>query len=180
MYRKTIDEIGVQIERLRDVKKNIEMDWSNKKEADEYDSIGARLTNGDTNKQFYAGVTRPPGGQSLPEDRAQFSHDNIARSELERMASIQLRTIIMNIINDCSSDMRTQADNVESALAARIQQLEDAKAKLKDHLVNVSSKYDAVKVRLIGILFRGKYYGVLRTNDYTVRCNAGRLPTIPS
>lgn len=117
------------------------MDWSNKKEADEYDSIGARLTNSSTNKQFYAGVTRPPGGQSLPEDWAQFSHDNIARSELERMASIQLRTIIMNIINDCSSDMRTQADHVESALMARIQQLEDAKAKLTDHLTHVSIKF---------------------------------------
>jgi len=44
--------------RNRDEKKNLEFDWSDKKEADELDTKCAILRNEDTNKQFYPGAAR--------------------------------------------------------------------------------------------------------------------------
>ena len=75
--------------------------------------------------------------QSTPESWAQFSHDNITRAEHERMASIQLRTLIDNVLNDTSRDMREQADAVEVSFQKRVEEVQDAKNKLEENLKKV-------------------------------------------
>lgn len=76
--------------------------------------------------------------QSTPESWAQYSHDNIARAEHERMASIQLRTLIDNVLEDTSRDMREQCDTVDVNFQKRVTEMEDAKAKLEENLKKVS------------------------------------------
>ena len=71
--------------------------------------------------------------QSTPESWAQFSHDNIVRAEDERMASIQLRTMIDNILQDTSRDMREAADAVDIAFQKRVEEVQDAKNKLEEN-----------------------------------------------
>ena len=75
--------------------------------------------------------------QSTPESWAQFTHDNITRAEHERMASIQLRTLIDNLLNDTTRDMREQADAVDIAFRRRVDEMQDAKNKLEDNLRKV-------------------------------------------
>jgi tektin-4 len=75
--------------------------------------------------------------QSTPESWAQNSHDNIVAAENERVASIQMRELINNIIQDATRDMREQADRVESAFAKRIEEIAAAKAKMENQLHNV-------------------------------------------
>lgn len=75
--------------------------------------------------------------QSTPESWAQYSHDNIARGEHERMASIQLRTLIDNVLEDTSRDMREQCDTVDVNFQKRVTEMEDAKAKLEENLKKV-------------------------------------------
>ena len=75
--------------------------------------------------------------QSTPESWAQFSHDNITRAEHERMASIQLRTLIDNILNDTSRDMREQADAVDVSFQKRVDEVQDSKHKLDENLKKV-------------------------------------------
>jgi tektin-4 len=76
--------------------------------------------------------------QSTPESWAQNSHDNIVAAENERMASIQMRELINNILQDTSRDMREQADRVENAFAKRIEEMAGAKAKMENQLNNVT------------------------------------------
>lgn len=78
--------------------------------------------------------------QSTPESWAQFTHDNITRAEHERMASIQLRTLIDNILNDTSRDMREQADSVDVAFQKRVDEVQDAKNKMMENLKRVSHR----------------------------------------
>lgn len=75
--------------------------------------------------------------QSTAESWAQSCHDNVTRAEHERMASIQLRTLADNILNDTSRDIREQADSVENAFERRIREMEDCKAKLIENLKKV-------------------------------------------
>jgi tektin-4 len=137
LLRRTIKESEFQIKRNRDEKQKLEMDWSDKKEADELDTKCAILRNEHTNKQFYPGAARFQEIQSTPESWAQYTHDNITRAEHERMASIQLRTLIDNVLNDTSRDMHEQADAVDSAFQHRILEVENAKAALEDNLKKV-------------------------------------------
>jgi uncharacterized membrane-anchored protein YjiN (DUF445 family) len=53
------------------------------------------------------------------------------------MASIQMRELIKNIIQDTSKDMREQADRVENAFAKRIEEIAGSKARMENQLENV-------------------------------------------
>ncbi|ELT92180.1 hypothetical protein CAPTEDRAFT_182903 [Capitella teleta] len=137
LLKRTIKEADMQITRNRDRKKELEMDWSDKKEADEMDSFCAGLRNEHTCKQFFAGSAKFQEIQSTPESWAQFSHDNITRAEHERMASIQLRTLVDNVLQDTSNDMRQQADAVDIAFKTRVDQVQDSKNKMEENLKKV-------------------------------------------
>lgn len=140
LLKKTIKESDAQIKRNRDRKQELEMDWSDKKEADEIDAFCAGLKNGHTCKQFFAGSAKFQEIQSTPESWAQYTHDNITRAEHERMASIQLRTLVDNILQDTSRDMREQADAVDVAFQKRVEEVQDAKNKLEDNLRKVAAE----------------------------------------
>jgi len=77
--------------------------------------------------------------QSTPESWAQFSHDNIVRGEHERMASMQLRQLIDNILEDTSRDMREQCDACDVAFQKRVTEMEDAKTKMEENLKKVAT-----------------------------------------
>ena len=73
----------------------------------------------------------------MPADWAQLTHDNIMAAENERMASIQLRGLIEDVLTDVGNDQREQANTVDKAFAARVEEMHDAKRKLEDHLLKV-------------------------------------------
>jgi tektin-4 len=82
-------------------------------------------------------VTRLQCSQSTPESWAQCCHDNVTRAEHERMASLQLRTLIDNILQDTARDVMEQADHVTGAFERRLAELEDCKSKLVENLRKV-------------------------------------------
>ncbi|XP_013399215.1 tektin-4 [Lingula anatina] len=137
LLRKTITQAEKQISANRDAKQNLEMDWSDKLEAFQIDTASGALRNTHTHKQFYAGSAKFEEIQSTPESWAQFTHDNIVRAEHERMASIQLRTLIDNVLQDTSRDMREQSDTVDVAFQKRIQEMQDAKQKMEENLSKI-------------------------------------------
>lgn len=53
------------------------------------------------------------------------------------MASIQLRQLIDNILEDTSRDMREQCDTVDVNFNKRIEEMEDAKTKMEENLQKV-------------------------------------------
>jgi len=61
----------------------------------------------------------------------------MVRAENERMASVQLRTLIDNVVNDTSRDMKEQADAVDAAFQKRVIEVENAKSALEDNLRKV-------------------------------------------
>merc|ERR1719422_2637774 len=137
LLKNTINQTEKQIRLNRDAKQNLEMDWSDKKENLEIDSKSGALRNHHTNKQFHDGAAKFEEIQSTPESWAQFTHDNIARAEHERMASIRLRTLVDNVLEDTSRDMTEQATQVDQALTRRLMEMDDAKTKLEENLTKV-------------------------------------------
>lgn len=81
-----------------------------------------------------------PFSQSTPESWAQFTHDNIARAEHERLASIQLRALVDNVIQDTSRDIREQADAVDAAFRRRVAEVQEAKERLEQNLKQVEER----------------------------------------
>ncbi|XP_009875754.1 PREDICTED: tektin-4-like, partial [Apaloderma vittatum] len=118
----------------RDHKEVCEMDWSDKVEAYNIDDKCGRYSNQSTNIQFHLGSVKFEESASTLETWAKFSHDNIYRAEREKLASINLRTLIDNILRDVSHDLKLQCGAVDEAFAKRCEELDDAKHKLEHHL----------------------------------------------
>ncbi|XP_006812879.1 tektin-4-like [Saccoglossus kowalevskii] len=137
LLQRTIAESDKQIKLNRGGKHKLTMDWSDKLEAFRLDEKCASLNNNSTDIQYHEGSAKFEEIASDPESWAKFSHDNIVRAEHERMASIQLRNLIDNILTDTSNDMREQCNTVDSAFAKRVEEVHNALTQMQNHLKKV-------------------------------------------
>ncbi|KAM8962225.1 tektin-4 [Pelodytes ibericus] len=134
LLKRTLEQTIQQIRLNRDAKETLEMDWSDKVEAYEIDEKCGRYNNQSTQIQFHHNSSKYEDNTTNPETWAQYSHDNIYKAERERMASINLRSLIDNILQDTAEDLRSQCASVDSAFAKRCEEVEDARSKLESHL----------------------------------------------
>ncbi|CAK8696159.1 unnamed protein product [Clavelina lepadiformis] len=137
LLQRTIDQTKNQIRMNRDAKQNLELDWSDKLDAHNIDDKCGRLNNQSTDIEYHPNSAKFEDNSSTPETWAQFTHDNIVRAERERMASINLRSLIDNVLHDTSDDLREQCNSVNVAFAKRVEEMNDAKTKLENHLQKV-------------------------------------------
>ncbi|XP_009981360.1 PREDICTED: tektin-4, partial [Tauraco erythrolophus] len=137
LLKRTLMQAGNQMRLNRDHKEVCEMDWSDKVEAYNIDDKCGRYSNQSTNIQFHPSSVKLEESASTPETWANFSHDNIHRAEQEKLASMNLRALIDNILRDVSEDLRMQCAAVNGAFDKRCEELEDAKQKLEHHLKKI-------------------------------------------
>ncbi|NXS61985.1 TEKT4 protein, partial [Brachypteracias leptosomus] len=137
LLKRTLMQAVNQMGLNRDHKEVCEKDWSDKVKTYSVDDQCGRYSNQSTNIHFHPSSVQVEESASTPETWAKFSHDNIYRAEREKLASINLRALIDNILHDVSEDMRRQCDVVKEALAKRCEELDDAKHKLEFHLRNI-------------------------------------------
>ncbi|NXJ15948.1 TEKT4 protein, partial [Odontophorus gujanensis] len=134
LLKRTLMQATTQIRLNRDHKEICEMDWSDKVETYNMDDKCGRYKNQSTNIQFHPSSVKFEESASTPETWAKFSHDNIYRAEREKLASVNLRTLIDNILHDVSEDLRMQCAAVNEAFAKRCMEMDDTKHKLEYHL----------------------------------------------
>lgn len=140
LLRRTIIQTKNQVSSNRAAKTNLEMDWSDKLDAYNIDDRCGRLKNESTDMQYYANSAKFEDNASTPETWAQFTHDNIVKAERERMASINLRSLIDNILHDTSNDLANQANTVNEAFQTRCNEMDEAKNKMENHLQKTLSE----------------------------------------
>ncbi|XP_058013875.1 tektin-4 [Ahaetulla prasina] len=134
LLKRTVKQAVNQMQLNRDHKQICEMDWSDKVETYNIDEKCGRYSNQSTNIQFHPSSSKFEDSASTPETWAKHSHDNIYRAERERLASVNLRALVDNILHDTAEDLRMQFDVVNQAFAKRCEELEDAKHKMEHSL----------------------------------------------
>ncbi|KAM6113868.1 tektin-4 [Pterocles gutturalis] len=137
LLKRTLMQACNQMRLNRDHKEICEMDWSDKVETYNSDDKCAQYSNQSTNVQFHPNSVKFEESASTPETWAKFSHDNIYRAEREKLASVNLRALIDNILHDVSEDLRRQCAAVNEAFAKHCEELDDTKHKLEHNLKNV-------------------------------------------
>ncbi|XP_053848367.1 tektin-4 [Vidua macroura] len=137
LLKRTIIQATTQIRSNRIQKENCELDWSDKVETYHIDDKCAGYCSDSTNVQFHPSSVKFEENASTPKSWAQFSHDNISRAEQEKLASVQLRSLIHSIIRDASEDLRRQRAAGDEALESRCRELGDAKLRLEQRLQQV-------------------------------------------
>ncbi|NXQ65453.1 TEKT4 protein, partial [Quiscalus mexicanus] len=137
LLKRTIIQAATQIRSNRIQKENCELDWSDKVETYNIDDKCIGYCTDSTNVQYHPSSVKFEENASTPKSWAQFSHDNISRAEQEKLASVQLRSLISNIIHDASEDLRMQRAAVNEAFDSHCRELDDAKLRLENHLQQI-------------------------------------------
>ncbi|XP_053813259.1 tektin-4 [Vidua chalybeata] len=137
LLKRTIIQATTQIRSNRIQKENCELDWSDKVETYHIDDKCAGYCSDSTNVQFHPSSVKFEENASTPKSWAQFSHDNISRAEQEKLASVQLRSLIHSIIRDASEELRRQRAAGDEALESRCRELGDAKLRLEQRLQQI-------------------------------------------
>ncbi|NP_999787.1 tektin A1 [Strongylocentrotus purpuratus] len=135
LLKRTLEQSDRQIKLNRGSKHKLTMDWSDKLSAFKIDEKCTGLNNNSTEIQYKEGSAKFEAVQTNPQSWAEFSHDNVVRAEHERLASQQLRNLIDQILTDTSNDMREQCNTVNTEFARRIEEMNDAKTKMENHLL---------------------------------------------
>nr|CAD7430719.1 unnamed protein product [Timema monikensis] len=117
------------------VKQRLEMDWSDKKEAYEIETANIGLKNTSPTILFHPGATRFADGQSTPETWEFLTRENLDLLETERNKSKDLRHILEVMLTDISRDLRVQSDRVETSLACRIVETDEARRRFENDLL---------------------------------------------
>ncbi|XP_064582173.1 tektin-4 isoform X1 [Zonotrichia leucophrys gambelii] len=137
LLKRTIIQAATQIRSNRIQKENCELDWSDKVETYNIDDKCIGYCSDSTDVQSHPSSVKFEENASTPKTWAQFSHDNISRAEQEKLASVQLRSLINNIIHDASEDLRMQRAAVSEAFDSHCRELDGAKLRLESHLQQI-------------------------------------------
>ncbi|NXT38655.1 TEKT4 protein, partial [Pelecanoides urinatrix] len=151
LLKRTLMQAGNQMRLNRDLKEVCEIDWSDKVETYNIDDKCGRYSNQSTNIQFHPSSVKFEESASTPETWAKFSHDNIYKAEREKLASINLRALIDNILHDVSEDLRMQCATVNEAFAKHCEELDDTKHKLEHHLKKVVKQIGDQEVNIAAL-----------------------------
>ena len=78
---------------------------------------------------------------TIPHSWVRFTQENIARSQKEREISERLRGDIDALLRMCANQMWAQFNSVNNAFNERLQNAQDTKNKLQNHLERVGFAY---------------------------------------
>ncbi|KAF2362477.1 Tektin [Trinorchestia longiramus] len=124
-----LQQLLQQTSRLRDVKKQLELNWSDKQEAFQLDLSAAKLVNQLPMAQFKGGVSHAQGS-SHPDGWGERVRNLIATAKGEITRGGQVRAAASHAVEETSSDMRERDESVTRCLQQRIAELENAKLTL--------------------------------------------------
>lgn len=135
--RQTVDKANTQLSLNRAAQHELEKDTGDKFVAQSLDETCHTLRNSSRGIAYHNGVQRIDNTTSVPESWAQFSNNNIQRSQSERAASKNMRNEIESVLNACASDMWQEWNSVNVSLTQRMQESTDARNRLQTHLSKV-------------------------------------------
>ncbi|NXU37638.1 TEKT4 protein, partial [Drymodes brunneopygia] len=144
LLKRTIIQATTQIRSNRIQKENCELDWSDKVETFHIDDKCVGYCSDSTNVQSHPSSVKFEENASTPKSWAQFSHDNISRAEHEKLASVQLRSLITNVIRDANQDLRMQRAAANEAFDSHCREMEEIKFQLEQHLKQVSGNFHGI------------------------------------
>ncbi|XP_067008025.2 tektin-4 [Anabrus simplex] len=137
LMNRLLKQMEEQLRCNKAIKQRLEMDWSDKKECYDFESLNINLKNTSPTILFRPGATRFQDGQSTPESWETSTKENLGLLEAERMKSADLRTYLDDILTNVTRDLRMQADRVDTALANKIAVNDECRRRLENDLLLV-------------------------------------------
>lgn len=135
--RKLAQKASDQLALDRAAQHELERDNGDKTSALNLDNTCHQLNNSSRGIQYYDGIHRVDNTVSVPETWAKFSDNNIRRSQSERSASRDIRSLIDQLMSTVSTTLTNEWNAVNTALADRVAEYTATRNGIQAHLSKV-------------------------------------------
>ncbi|XP_068995842.1 tektin-4 [Embiotoca jacksoni] len=137
LLKRTTAQVVHQIKMNREAKQTLELDWSDKYRAYDFDDRSGRHSNTSPDTQHHPSSAALQEQVCNPSSWTKFTQDNLSKAMQEERASSSLRALVEQLLQDTTEDLRFQCSSVDRAFSQRCVELSEAKTQLETKLAQI-------------------------------------------
>ncbi|XP_074554943.1 tektin-4 [Halichoeres trimaculatus] len=131
LLKRTTAQVVTQIKMNREAKQTLEMDWSDKYQAYNFDDHSGRYSNLSPDTQHHPSSATMQDQVCNNTAWTKFTQDNLSKALQEEQATTSLRALVEQLLQDTTEDLRVQCSCVDRAFSLRCDELIEAKTQLE-------------------------------------------------
>ncbi|XP_023131021.2 tektin-4 [Amphiprion ocellaris] len=151
LLKRTTAQVVSQIKMNRDAKQTLELDWSDKYQAYNFDENGGRHSNMSPDTQHHPSSATMQEQVCNHSSWTKFTQDNLSKAMQEEQATSSLRVLVERMLQDTTEDLRVQCSTVDRAFSQRCAELIEAKTQLEINLVEILEQIGAQEKNIVAL-----------------------------
>ncbi|XP_042341483.1 tektin-4 [Plectropomus leopardus] len=151
LLKRTTAQVVSQIKMNREAKQTLELDWSDKYQAYNFDDQSGRYSNMSLATQHHPSSATVQDQVSNGTSWTKFTQDNLSKALQEEQATNSLRVLVERVLQDTSEDLRVQCSTVDRAFSQRCEELIEAKTQLEMRLAQILEQIGAQERNIVAL-----------------------------
>ncbi|XP_029291955.1 tektin-4 isoform X2 [Cottoperca gobio] len=151
LLKRTRAQVVSQIKMNRDAKQTLELDWSDKYQAYNFDDHSGRYSNMSPDTQHHPSSATVQDQVCNCTLWTKFTQDNLHKAFQEEQATHSLRLLVERVLQDTTDDLRFQCSTVDRAFSQRCEELIEAKTQLGMKLAQVLEHIGAQERNIVAL-----------------------------
>ncbi|XP_044201519.1 tektin-4 [Thunnus albacares] len=151
LLKRTTTQVVSQIKMNREAKQMLEMDWSDKYQAYNFDDLSGRYTNMSPDTRHHPSSATVQDQMCNHTSWTKFTQDNLSKALQEEHATHSLRLLVEQVLLDTTDDLRVQCSSVDQAFSQRCGELIEAKTQLEMKLTQTLEQIGAQEKNIVAL-----------------------------
>ncbi|KAM7009376.1 tektin-4 [Tautogolabrus adspersus] len=151
LLKRTTAQVVSQIKMNREAKQALEMDWSDKYQAYNFDDHSGRYSNMSPDTRHHPSSAAMHDQVSNQTAWTKFTQDNLSKALQEEQATHNLRLLVERVLQDTTEDLRVQFSSVNRAFSLRCEELIEARTQLEMKLAQILEQIGAQERNIVAL-----------------------------
>ncbi|KAM7393957.1 hypothetical protein PAMP_020790 [Pampus punctatissimus] len=149
LLKRTTAQVVSQIKMNREAKQMLEVDWSDKYQAYNFDDRSGRYTNMSPDTRHHPSSATVQEQVCNLTSWTKFTQDNLRKALQEEQATNSLRVLVEQVLLDTTDDLTVQCSSVDQAFSQRCAELIEAKTQLETKLTQILEQIGAQERNIV-------------------------------
>uniref|UniRef100_UPI0037E7D91F tektin-4 n=1 Tax=Semicossyphus pulcher TaxID=241346 RepID=UPI0037E7D91F len=151
LLKRTTAQVVSQIKMNREAKQTLELDWSDKYQAYNFDDHSGRYSNMSPDTRHHPSSATMQDQVCNSIAWTKFTEDNLTKALQEEHATSSLRMLVERVLQDTTDDLRHQCSCVDRAFSQRCVELIEAKTQLEMKLAQILEQIGAQERNIVAL-----------------------------
>ncbi|XP_035516264.1 tektin-4 [Morone saxatilis] len=151
LLKRTTAQVVSQIKMNREAKQMLELDWSDKYQAYNFDDRSGRYSNMSPDTRHHPSSATMQDQLCNSTSWTQCTQDNLLKALQEERTTNSLRVLVERVLQDTTEDLRVQCASVDRAFSQRCVELIEAKTQLELKLAQILEQIGAQEKNIVAL-----------------------------